>query len=76
MAWRNWRVKRLGRRTDRWKEEMREKEVVLLKARQERLTSSAFKVRFIHSLLCAYEVAIEAAFGLRVLELALRYRST
>ncbi|KAJ9116344.1 hypothetical protein QFC22_004784 [Naganishia vaughanmartiniae] len=42
-AWRNWRVKRLGRRTDRWKEEMREKEVVLLRARQERLTSSVFK---------------------------------
>ncbi|KAJ9099155.1 hypothetical protein QFC21_004034 [Naganishia friedmannii] len=41
-AWSNWRVKRLGRRTDRWKEEMREKEVVLLRARQERLTSSAF----------------------------------
>jgi hypothetical protein len=43
-AWKNWRVKRLGRRTDRWKEEMREKEVILLRARQERLTSSAFKV--------------------------------
>lgn len=44
MAWRNWKTKRLGRRTDRWKESMREKEVTVIEARQRRVIGSAFKV--------------------------------
>lgn len=43
-AWRNWKMKRLGRRTDRWKESMREREVMVIEARQKRVISSAFKV--------------------------------
>ena len=43
-AWRNWKTKRLGRRTDRWKESMREKEVIVIEARQKRVTAKAFEV--------------------------------
>lgn len=43
-AWRNWKTKRLGRRTDRWKELMREKEVIVIEARQKRVTAEAFEV--------------------------------
>jgi hypothetical protein len=43
-AWQNWKTKRLGRRTDRWKESMREKEVAVIEARQKRVMGSAFKV--------------------------------
>jgi hypothetical protein len=42
-AWRNWKMKRLGRRTDRWKESMWEKEVLVIEARQRRVVRSAFK---------------------------------
>ena len=44
MAWKNWKTKRLGRRTDRWKEMMRETEVIVIEARQKRTIAEAFKV--------------------------------
>jgi hypothetical protein len=47
-AWRDWKTKRLGRRTDRWKESMREKEVIVIEARQKRVIGEAFKVSAVY----------------------------